>query len=125
MIRKTFGVLLAFIIVAQGLMNLGLYAYYNLNKRMIAEKLCINKNNPQLHCNGHCYLTKQLKKAEENEKQQSQSLKEKEEQVVTTHEVLRISYFPQFVETGLYIPYPNSGTTPPFTEIIPPPKLVA
>lgn len=29
----------------------------------MAEKLCENKANPLLNCNGQCYLSKQLKKA--------------------------------------------------------------
>jgi len=35
-------------------------ASYQLNKKYIASTLCINRNNPNAHCNGHCYLCKQL-----------------------------------------------------------------
>ena len=38
---------------------------YFLNQGYIKEVLCINKNKPQLQCNGKCYLTKQLKKQQE------------------------------------------------------------
>lgn len=40
---------------------------YEINKKAIAEEHCENKDKPQLECNGHCYLSKQLKKAEEKE----------------------------------------------------------
>jgi hypothetical protein len=40
---------------------------YNLNKKYITEKLCINKYRPSLNCNGQCFLKKQLDKANENE----------------------------------------------------------
>jgi len=41
---------------------------YQVNKDFIAEFLCVNKSKPQLQCNGHCYLKKNLKKADETEK---------------------------------------------------------
>jgi len=36
---------------------------YEINKKYIAEVLCKNKDRPEMHCNGKCYLKKQLKKA--------------------------------------------------------------
>ena len=35
---------------------------YTLNQKYIAEVLCINKDKPQLDCQGTCYLNKQLQK---------------------------------------------------------------
>ncbi|MCH2192587.1 hypothetical protein [Kordia sp.] len=44
-------------------------AYYVINQDYIADFLCINKDKPELECNGKCYLAEQLKKAsEEKEK---------------------------------------------------------
>lgn|GEM_PF-3413437 len=37
--------------------------WFSIHQTEIAEKLCENKANPLLNCNGHCYLSKQLKKA--------------------------------------------------------------
>lgn len=37
--------------------------YYQLNKAAITEKFCVNKDKPQMHCNGQCHLAKELKKA--------------------------------------------------------------
>jgi hypothetical protein len=39
----------------------GTIAYYHANKDYIARVLCENRDKPQLHCNGQCYLAKQLK----------------------------------------------------------------
>ncbi|GAB3025885.1 hypothetical protein GCM10027185_26480 [Spirosoma pulveris] len=39
----------------------GTIAYYNVNKAYIARVLCENRDKPQLHCDGQCYLAKQLK----------------------------------------------------------------
>ena len=44
-------------------------ANYIINQNYIADFLCINKDKPELECNGKCYLADQLKKAaEEKEK---------------------------------------------------------
>lgn len=38
--------------------------WYVVNKEYVSEKLCENKDIPMLNCNGKCYLSKQLEKAE-------------------------------------------------------------
>ncbi|GIV33887.1 MAG: hypothetical protein KatS3mg031_1422 [Chitinophagales bacterium] len=56
----------------------GIIGYYVLNQNYIATTLCENRLKPELHCNGKCYLKKQLKKsdaAEENNRQLPLSLK--------------------------------------------------
>lgn len=40
-------------------------ADYLLNTELITKVFCVNKDKPQLHCNGQCHLAKQLKKDEE------------------------------------------------------------
>lgn len=39
----------------------GTIAYYHANKDYIARVLCENRDKPQLHCDGQCYLAKKLK----------------------------------------------------------------
>lgn len=41
---------------------------YLVNQDYIAEFLCINKDKPELSCNGKCYLAKQLQKASEEKR---------------------------------------------------------
>ena len=38
---------------------------FYINQREITRLECENKNRPEMHCNGKCYLAKQLKKADE------------------------------------------------------------
>lgn len=53
---------------------------FKLNQAAIAKNLCENRGKIDTSCQGNCYLTKQLKKAEEKEqKQVPNSLKEKVE----------------------------------------------
>lgn len=38
-------------------------AEYAVNYDYIVNTLCVNKTKPELHCNGKCYLSKELAKA--------------------------------------------------------------
>lgn len=52
---------------------------FDLNQKYIATELCVNKNDPHSHCNGHCYLSRQLQKEENSNTPISGSSKEKNE----------------------------------------------
>jgi hypothetical protein len=95
-LKKALAILLTFSIIAQGMINLALCAYYQMNKQEIIAKFCVNKNRPMMHCDGQCYLGKQLKKAEENEKRQNQSLREKDEVISLYNQHTQLSYIPSF-----------------------------
>ena len=45
-----------------------IYAGFKANQDYIAAKLCENREKPQMHCHGKCYLEKQLQ--QESEKQE-------------------------------------------------------
>ena len=51
-------------------------AGFNLNRNYIAEKLCENRDKPQMQCKGKCYLAKKLKQAEEEKKQEQEIQKQ-------------------------------------------------
>lgn len=63
----------------------GTIAYYHVNKEYIARVLCENRDKPQLHCDGKCYLAKKLKA------QQDKQDKETTERVQNTP-VLQLFY---------------------------------
>lgn len=52
---------------------------FHLNQKEIVRMECENKNRPEMHCNGKCYLAKQLQKADdqldEKREESSRSLK--------------------------------------------------
>ncbi|UTA66347.1 hypothetical protein [Emticicia sp. 21SJ11W-3] len=48
-----------------------IFLQYEFNKEYIIKNYCINKNRPEMHCDGKCYLAKKLKAAEQNEDNQS------------------------------------------------------
>ncbi|KGO84126.1 hypothetical protein Q762_02540 [Flavobacterium cauense R2A-7] len=49
---------------------------FMVNYDYIAKELCENKTKPELHCNGKCYLKKELAKASENTNPTSQDKKQ-------------------------------------------------
>ena len=55
------------ILFCQMFFKTGFVAYWKINQTYIAQKLCVNKANPKMHCNGECYLMKQLKKVDNSQ----------------------------------------------------------
>ena len=53
------------------LTKIGIFIDFKINQDFIAEVLCINKAKPITVCEGQCYLSEQLKKAEEQEEKQA------------------------------------------------------
>ncbi len=41
-------------------------ASFKFNQQYISKTLCINKDKPAMHCNGNCYLNRQLEKTEKS-----------------------------------------------------------
>ena len=65
-------------IMLPSLIKIGIWVDFEINQDFIAEVLCINKDKPTMKCNGKCYLSKELKKADEHEEKQApNSQKEK------------------------------------------------
>jgi len=71
---------------------------YIINYDYIAKELCENKAKPQMHCNGKCHLMKELAKAAEEQKQQSDKKSAQQEAEVLFCEVLNdFSFSPSIV----------------------------
>ncbi len=48
--------------------QLFVYAGFTMNQKYIAAELCVNRDKPELNCQGKCYLMRKLKQAEQKEK---------------------------------------------------------
>lgn len=68
MVNKLISYILILIMSCQCLVNMGIITYYQLNKEYIADVLCINRDKPELQCQGKCFLTDQLKKDNQSDK---------------------------------------------------------
>lgn len=64
------------------LTKIGILIDFKINQDFIAEVLCINKEKTMTTCNGKCYLSEQLKKAEEQEEKQAPTNKKERLEVV-------------------------------------------
>ena len=67
--KKTIALILSVLIAVQPIYAASVTAWFFVNQQRIAEKYCVNKDKPMLHCNGKCYLLKQLKMEQEQKSQ--------------------------------------------------------
>lgn len=60
-----------------------IYLDFELRKEYIIQNLCENRYNPQLHCDGKCYLNKHLRKvAEEHARNDAQNQSDSAKRVI-------------------------------------------
>jgi len=67
MLKRLTAWFLIFSVVSVNYSRLFVYAGFKLNQNYIATRLCENRDKPQLHCNGRCYLMKKIRQAEEKQ----------------------------------------------------------
>lgn len=68
MFQRGIAILLIGCTLTANFAKLFVFAGFELNQKYIAANLCQNRNKPWMHCNGHCYLMKKIKLAEDKEK---------------------------------------------------------
>lgn len=69
-------ILLLFSILIQTFSDVIIVVHYELNKQYIIEHFCVNRDKPEMHCDGKCHLKKQLQ-AEAKREQNPINLKTK------------------------------------------------
>ena len=62
--RIAIALILAWLLSIQIAFQAGMVINYMINQEAITDLFCVNKDKPQLQCNGQCHLMKELKKAE-------------------------------------------------------------
>lgn len=62
--RRFLSVILSLALLLQTFYAASIVTFYYTNKGYVATALCENKDKPQLHCEGKCFLKKELKNAE-------------------------------------------------------------
>lgn len=70
MLTRAIAILLLLCSVSVCLSGFFVFAGFEMNQSYIAKELCINRDKPQLHCNGKCYLMRKLKQAQDKEQKQ-------------------------------------------------------
>lgn len=56
------------------LSNVAVLSYFYSNQTFIAESFCINKDKPELHCDGNCYLSQKLLALEQEQNEAMQNI---------------------------------------------------
>ncbi len=95
-LSKILSFLLTSIILINSL-NVSLtYAYYNIDTVSFIEKLCENKDKPELECNGKCHLKKVAESNTNNDKEPAKAVNFKETTLFVVelmkYDFIRISF---------------------------------
>ncbi len=97
---------------------------YGVNYELITEVLCINKDKPEMNCQGSCHLTKQLQAANGNEEQGEPVQVESEILLLSFIVADKSAYFFQLNELNISFPLIEEGESEEFAEILTPPPIV-
>jgi|SRR5690606_5314718 len=65
--KKPVSVLLMVLSLLIGFQQAIIVMHFKLNQETIEQKFCVNKDRPELHCDGTCFLKKQLQKSESSD----------------------------------------------------------
>ena len=68
LVKKAAAIVVCLCLLMQCMAHYVVTGFYELNKDYIAKNLCENRDKPQMKCCGKCYLRKQLKKVDDNER---------------------------------------------------------
>ena len=102
----------------------GTIAYYQINKAYITRVLCENRDKPQLHCNGKCYLAKKLKaQQEKQDKQTSDRVQNIPALQLFASPITSFEFFVTVFSPGqeLSFPYHLASYQAPLSILVPPP----
>ena len=71
MLRQVYALLLVAVVISQAFYNAGVVGYWLTNRAYIATFLCENRDKPETHCDGKCYLKKKIAPVPDNPATQS------------------------------------------------------
>lgn len=126
--RSILAIFLLSALCYQFVAKMGIIAWYELNKDYVAETLCENKDKPELECNGKCYLSKQLKKVDnETKSEQDQQLPQKVQKLeiplFLTTECIHMPYVAVMNAPKVIFQYEASAGIGPLSDIFHPPRV--
>lgn len=104
MLLRPISILLLLSLLTANCSSLFVYMGFELNKQFIATELCVNKDKPEMHCNGNCYLMKKLKQAQDKEQKQERQAQKTHVQDALIVSPLKFERY-AFAEAVLHIPF--------------------
>jgi len=97
--------------------------HFKLNQKAITEQFCINKNKPELHCNGKCYLSKELQETENTDPEKI--LNTKNFDLVFYSNIAYEIETPNVIKTKVKLIYIEFHHSEPYLEILVPPPMLS
>ena len=102
--KSFLSVVVAILFIYIQLFNGMVWLRYEVNKSQIIEKFCVNKDRPQMHCNGTCHMKKMMLTKDE---------KKDDEKVISIPQInlypaekeVRFTSYPEYAD--LNTPYRN------------------
>ena len=79
--KKLISILLLGSLCGQYFIQTGFVSWFNMNQETIVAAFCVNKDKPSMHCDGKCYLKKELKSIDD-EQSAGKSQQVKAEQLI-------------------------------------------
>lgn len=120
---RFFGIgILISVLVLQSLSTSIVLFHFKINQAKIASELCENKEVPEMHCEGKCYLEKQIKADEEAHTDDQQFRVEFVSLVFTSPTWLALPSLPHLTKLHQEFPYITPRFTTVFKAIFQPPR---
>lgn len=73
-----------------------MFEFY-LNQEFVAKNLCVNRDKPQLHCNGKCHLKKQLNEEEKRDQNNPERRAENKSEVFYDASFAIAAFSPEYI----------------------------
>lgn len=96
--KRLVSILLLLSLCSQYFIQTGFVSWFELNKDIIAKTLCINKDQPEMHCDGKCFLKKGLNKIENRSNAKSQRIKAEQNTFIQPQAIEEIHPFPSIIK---------------------------
>ncbi|QHS60675.1 hypothetical protein [Chitinophaga agri] len=118
--RYLFAIIVLCGLLLQNFSQVIIMVKYKIDQAYIASVLCENRDKPDMHCNGKCYLRKQLK---QDEQQQQNGTTAKEKYEVSYINVLQeFNFAPIAPAVDLLVHYQDPALHTPLISIFHPPQ---
>lgn len=93
--KKILSILLLICLSFQYFVQTGFIGWFGMNREEITNLFCINKEKPALHCDGKCFLKKELKVLEhDNQSQGTQQQSSEQHLFLQPNAISQIVPFP-------------------------------
>ncbi|WP_316820903.1 hypothetical protein [Pedobacter gandavensis] len=123
MFIKPTAILLLLSLLTVNFANAFVFAGFEINQQYIAAELCVNKDKPQLQCNGKCYLMKKLKQAQDKEQKQERQAQKTQIQDALVVTPLVFKQYP-FAEITRHVPVSTGMPSAIRNSIFHPPQFI-